>query len=159
MNQIAIIANRSFETDPCGERTPLRILEATLHALSEGRISDAVRQFDECFTFTDHGLDLEFNDRPRLIEFFKKARELFPDTVVEVLSTCEAGDQAIAEWKITAMETVRYGSLPLRRPVSFRGVSVARLRNGKIAEWSDYYDQLCSRRVNLAGYFTEWVEL
>jgi ketosteroid isomerase-like protein len=159
MNQIAITANRSFETDLCGERTPMRILESTLQALSEARTSDVIRQFDECFTFTDHGLDLEFNHRTRLIEFFEKARELFPDTVVEVLSTCEAGDQAIAEWKITAMETVRYGSLPLRRPVSFRGVSVARLRNGKIAEWSDYYDQLCSRRVNLAAYFTEWVEL
>jgi hypothetical protein len=159
MNQIAVIADRNFDTDPCGERTPTRTLESTLQALSEGRTSYAVLQFDECFTFTDHGLDLEFNDRPRLIEFFEKARELFPDTVVEVLSTCEAGDQAVAEWKITATETVRYGSLPLRRPISFRGVSVVRLRNRRIAEWSDYYDQLCSRRVNLAAYFTEWVEL
>jgi hypothetical protein len=44
MNQIAIIADRRFETVPCGERIPTRILESTLQALSEGRTSDAVRQ-------------------------------------------------------------------------------------------------------------------
>src|SRR5262245_55849785 len=66
------------------------ILQSVLDALNEGRISEAVDQFDDHFTFTDHALDLEFTDKSRLIEFFQKTRELFPDTVVEVDSTFNA---------------------------------------------------------------------
>jgi len=36
------------------------ILQSVLDALNEKRISEAVDQFDDHFTFTDHALDLEF---------------------------------------------------------------------------------------------------
>jgi hypothetical protein len=39
-----------------------------------------------------------------------------------------------------------------------QGVSIVRADNGKITDWSDYYDGLTSRRTALASYFTEWVE-
>ena len=66
---------------------PKRFLQSVLAALNEGKISKAVDQFDDHFTFTDHALDPEFTDKGRLVEFFQKTRELFPDTVVEVDST------------------------------------------------------------------------
>jgi hypothetical protein len=44
-------------------------------------------------------------------------------------------------------------------PIRVRGISVVQIRNGKITQWSDYYDQLTSRRYGLAGWFTEWTEL
>ena len=84
------------------------ILQSVLDALNEGRISEAVNQFDDHFTFTDHALDLEFTDKSRLVEFFQKTRELFPDTVVEVDSTFQCGDYVIAEWKLTATQTAPY---------------------------------------------------
>src|SRR5262249_17838419 len=73
------------------------ILQSVLDALNEGRIAEAVAQFDDHFTFTDHALDLEFTDKSRLIEFFQKARELFPDTVVEVDSSFQCGGYVSAE--------------------------------------------------------------
>jgi hypothetical protein len=33
------------------------------------------------------------------------------------------------------------------------------IKNGKIGQWSDYYDQLKSRRYGVADWFTEWIEL
>jgi hypothetical protein len=33
------------------------------------------------------------------------------------------------------------------------------IKNGKISQWSDYYDQLKSRRNGVAAWFTEWIEL
>ena len=75
------------------------ILQSVLDALNEGRISEAVAQFDDHFTFTDHALDPEFTDKSRLIEFFQKTRELFPDTMVEVDSSFQCGDYVSAEWK------------------------------------------------------------
>jgi hypothetical protein len=33
------------------------------------------------------------------------------------------------------------------------------MKNGKISQWSDYYDQLTSYRNSLAAWLTEWVEL
>src|SRR5215510_8571501 len=91
------------------------ILQSVLDALNEGRIAEAVAQFDDHFTFTDHELDLEFTDKSRLIEFFQKTRELFPDTVVEVDSTFQCGDYVSAEWKLTGT-TVPYGSTRFRVP-------------------------------------------
>jgi ketosteroid isomerase-like protein len=35
---------------------------------------------------------------------------------------------------------------------------VVRMRDGKVTEWSDYYDGLASRRTALASYFTDWIE-
>jgi hypothetical protein len=32
------------------------------------------------------------------------------------------------------------------------------LKNGRVTRWSDYYDQLASRRSGLAEVFTEWIE-
>jgi ketosteroid isomerase-like protein len=129
------------------------ILQSVLDALNEERIAEAVAQFDDHFTFTDHALDLEFTDTGRLIEFFQKSRELFPDALVEVDSTFQCGDYTIAEWKLTATQTVPYGI-----PISLRGTSIVRCQNGRITHWSEYYDESRSQRFSLAAFFTEWIE-
>src|SRR5262245_31413884 len=107
----------STDSELVGVRCPQRILQSVLAALSEGKISEVVGKFDDHFTFTDHALDLEFTDKPRVTEFFQKSRELFPDATVEVISTFESGNHAIAEWNPTAEQTVPYGSLKLRLPI------------------------------------------
>jgi hypothetical protein len=117
-----------------------------------------VEQFDEPFTFNDHALALEFTDKPRLTAFFEKSRELFPDSTLEIVSLFESGDHAIAQWKLSATQTVPYGSISCRLPISLQGSTIARVEHGKIVEWSDYYDQSSSRRVSLAAFFTEWIE-
>jgi len=89
----------------------------------------------------------------------KKSREQFPDAKVEVVSTFESGNSAIAEWRVTATEKVAYGSMQVRLPISFSGVSIAQIRNKRIVRWSDYYDQAQSRRIGVATYFTDWIEL
>jgi hypothetical protein len=58
-----------------------------LAALNQGSISGAVDQFADDFTFTDHARGLQFSEKDRLAEFLQKSRQLFPDTVVEVVST------------------------------------------------------------------------
>jgi steroid delta-isomerase-like uncharacterized protein len=135
------------------------ILQSVLDALNEGRIAEAVAQFDDHFTFTDHALALEFTDKGRLVEFFQKSRELFPDALVEVDSTFQCGDYTIAEWKLTATQTVPYyGSMSLRVPISLQGTSIVRCQNGRITDWSEYYDESRSQRFSLAALFTEWIE-
>src|SRR5215468_12222411 len=128
---------------------PQYILQSVLTALSNGKISDALDQFDDDFTFNDHALGLEITDKRRLREFFQKSRELFPDTVVKVVSTFESGDHVIAEWKLSATQTVSYW-IQLQVPISVRGVSIAEIENGRITHWSDYYDEKTSRRMTLA---------
>jgi steroid delta-isomerase-like uncharacterized protein len=130
-----------------------------LAALSDGKITKFVQRFDDDFKFTDHGLNLEFKDKGRLIEFLKKSRERFPDAKVEVVSTSESGNSAIAEWRVTATEKGPYGSMQIRLPISFSGVSIAQFQNERIVRWTDYYDQAKSRRVAVAAYFTDWIEL
>ena len=138
--------------------SPQGILQSVLAGLNEGRISKVVEQFDELFTFDDHALGLEFSDKQRLTEFFQKSRELFPDAAVEVDSTRECGDHAIAEWKLTATESVPFGPVRLRSPISLRGTSIVQIKNGRVIRWSDYYDRVTSRRVSLAAFFEDWGE-
>ena len=151
--------NTSIKSDTAvtAVSNPKYILQSVLTALSHGKISEAVDQFDDDFTFNDQALGLEFTDKGRLSEFFQKSRELSPDAVVEVISTFESGDHVIAEWKLTATQTVPY-LIQLQVPISLPGVSIAEIENGRITHWSDYYDEKKSRRVTLASLFTDWIE-
>jgi limonene-1,2-epoxide hydrolase len=138
--------------------TPQRILRSVLAGLSEGRISEVVAQFSDRFTFNDHGVALEFTDKARLTEFLEKARELFPDTTLEIVSLFEGGDHAVAEWKLAATQTTSYGSIRYRVPISLYGSTIVHVENEKIVQWSDYYDQNSARRISLSAFFSEWVE-
>jgi ketosteroid isomerase-like protein len=139
---------------------PQQILQSALAALNEGRFPEVVKHCDEdgCFKFCDHALALEFTDKARLTEFFEKSRELFPDTTLEIISLFEDGEHAIAEWKLTATQTVPYGSISYRFPISLLGTTVVHVEKGKIVRWSDYYDQSSSRRMSLGALFTDWIE-
>src|SRR5262245_15522864 len=136
------------------------IIESVLTALSNGKISEAVDEFDDQFTFIDQALELEFTDKERLTEFFEKSREAFPHTVVNVNSILECGNHIIVEWKITAnRRQAHLGPQQLQIPISFPGASVVRIENEKITHWSDYYDSNKSWRFSLAAFFKDWVEI
>jgi ketosteroid isomerase-like protein len=138
--------------------TPQQILQSALDALREGNISEVLEQFADDFTFNDHALTLEFTDKPRLTEFFEKSRELFPGTTLEIVSLFGRGEHAIAQWKLSATQTVPYGSTSYRFPISLFGATIVRVQNERIVQWSDYYDQSSSRRMSLGAFFTDWVE-
>jgi SnoaL-like protein len=137
---------------------PLDVLQSVFTALNQGSISRAVDQLADDFVFDDYALDLQFTDKGRLTEFFRKACELFPDTVLELVSTFECGDYAIAEWKLTGTQTESFGSRSYRFPIALHGSTIVQTKHGRVARWSDYYDQLRSRRGPLKAFFEEWIE-
>jgi steroid delta-isomerase-like uncharacterized protein len=128
--------------------------------LQNGKISDATACFAEKFAFKDRGIGLEFKDRERLAEFFQRTRELYPDSSLQTDTILVSGEHVITEWTLkTTITEPFYGGLLRKVPVSLHGASIVRIDNGKITDWSDYYDGLTSRRTALAAYFTEWVGL
>ena len=136
-----------------------KIVLAVISHLNEGNIEDAAAMFADQFSFKDHGIGLEFNAKDRLAEFFRKARELYPDTLVRTETIFVSGQYALTEWTVQAtLIEPAFGNLRQKVPISLHGVSVVLAENGKIKRWSDYYDGLVSRRTALASYFTEWVE-
>jgi steroid delta-isomerase-like uncharacterized protein len=135
------------------------VVFTVLDQVKNGRIDDAIACFAEEFSFKDHGIGLEFTDKERLAEFFQKARELYPDSLLQTDAIFGSGDRVITEWTLQANITeFLYAGLSRKIPVSVRGASIVLIDNGKVARWSDYYDGLTSRRIALASYFTEWVE-
>jgi len=136
-----------------------KIVLAVISHLNKGEIDDALALFAHQFSFKDHGIGLEFNEQDRLAEFFGKARELYPDTLVRTRTIFVSGEHALAEWtvKATLIEPA-FGHGRQKIPISVHGVSVILAKNGRIKRWSDYYDGLAWRRIALASYFTEWVE-
>ena len=139
--------------------SPQRVVSAALKQLNREQIEDAVACFSTDFRYKDHGIGLEFRDKERLTEFFRKTRELYPDYFLQADQTFVSGEHVITQWTLQATITEPfYAGLIRRIPISVSGVSVARTDNGKIADWADYYDGLTSRRTALAAHFTEWVE-
>jgi steroid delta-isomerase-like uncharacterized protein len=153
--QSRILDNASAE-----ETTSARILQIALAALRKGNFVAAADQFNDQFTFTDHALALEFKDKKRLTEFLAKIRECFPDSERRDNTIFTTGDRIITEWTLTATTTEPFLERRLRKvPISLQGISVVQIKNGRISQWSDYYDQLKSRRSGVAAWFTEWIEL
>jgi hypothetical protein len=130
-----------------------------LTRLQNGTIEDAIADFAEDFCFNDRGLGLEFTDKERLLEFFRKERELYPSSSFQINKILVAEDHVIAEWllKYSTKEPF-YGNTVRDVPVLRPGVSLVRTKRGKITEWSDCYDGLISRRTALASHFTDWIE-
>ena len=128
-------------------------------AWRQGNFVKLVDQFNDQFIFTDHALELEFKDKKRLKEFLAKVLELFPDSERKLNTIICSGDRVISEWTLTATHTEAFLGGHLRKvPISVRGVSVVQLKNEKITQWSEYYDQLSSRHYSVATWFTEWIE-
>ena len=115
--------------------------------------------FADQFSFKDHGIGLEFNAKDRLAEFFRKARELYPDTLIQTETIFVSGQHALTEWTVQAtLIEPAFGNWRQKVAISLHVASLVLAENGRIRRWSDYYDGLVSRRTALASYFTEWVE-
>ena len=136
-----------------------RLVLTVISHLNLGNIEDAVALFADQFSFNDQGIRLEFNTKDRLAEFFRKARELYPDMLLQIDTIFVSGDRALAEWTLqkTLLEPF-FGNSKRKVPISLHGASVVLTENGRITSWSDYYDGLISRRTALASHFTEWIE-
>jgi steroid delta-isomerase-like uncharacterized protein len=140
--------------------TQREVVCTVLMHLENGKIGDATACFAEKFEFKDCGIGLEFKNKERLAEFFQKTRELYPDSSLQTDAIFVSGDHVITEWTLkTTITEPFYGGLSRKVPVSLHGASIVRIHDGKITDWSDYYDGLTSRRTALASYFTEWVGL
>ena len=140
--------------------TQREVVCTVLMHLENGKIGGATACFAEKFEFKDRGIGLEFKNKERLAEFFQKTRELYPDSSLQTDTILVSGDHVITEWTLkTTITEPFYGGLSRKVPVSLHGASIVRIDDGKITDWSDYYDGLTSRRTALASYFTEWVGL
>ena len=140
--------------------TPDRILQIALAAWRQGNLVELVDQFNDQFTFTDYALGLEFKDKERLTEFLAKIRERFPDSERRDKTLSSGGEYVVSEWTLTATTTEPFLEGRLRKvPICVQGISVVQIKNGKISQWSDYYDQLKSRRQGVAALFEPWIEL
>jgi steroid delta-isomerase-like uncharacterized protein len=140
--------------------TPDRILQIALAAWRQGNLVELVDQFNNQFTFTDYALGLEFTDKERLTEFLAKTRERFPDSERRDKTLSSGGEYVVSEWTLTATTTEPFLEGRLRKvPICVQGISVVQIKNGKISQWSDYYDQLKSRRQGVAALFEPWIEL
>ena len=134
--------------------SPEEIVRTLACALNEGRIDTAVALFAEGFTLRDHALDLEFNDRSGLADFFRKRRSLFPEVHCHVQSVLVAGNTAVLQWMLEGFAlAATYGQREFKSPVRTSGASIVECECGKIKSWADYYDCSRAQRTPLVTYF------
>jgi hypothetical protein len=131
-----------------------RILQVTLEALKEGDFITALDQFNDEFAFIDHALELEFSAKDRLTEFFAKRRGFFTEFERTDNIVVRGGDRIVSEWFLTAAKPESWKKVP----ICVRGASIVQIENGKITQWSDYYDQLQSGGYGLGTWLTTWFD-
>ena len=135
-----------------------RILNVTLEALKEGDFITALDQFSDEFAFIDHALELEFSAKDRLTEFFAKRRKRFPEFErTDNIVLC-AEDRIVSEWFLTDRKGESVADSWKKVAICVRGASIVRIEDGKITQWSDYYDQLQSGGYGLATWLTTWFD-
>jgi steroid delta-isomerase-like uncharacterized protein len=131
-----------------------------LDAWAAGDIDEVVKQFADDFTFIDHALGLEFKEKNRLREFLVKIREFFPESERTDHTVLRGGDRIVSQWTLTATQNEPFLNGHFRKlKISAQGVSVLRVMDGRIVEWSEYYGQVNSRLSLLASWFTAWCEV
>ena len=139
---------------------PEGVVLTVLAHLRNGEIAAAIARFAEEFAFKDYGIGLQFKDKKRLFELFRKTQELYPKSFLETNAIFVSGDYVIMEWTLQiALSEPFYGGASRKVRVALHGVSIVRTESGKIVDWAEYYDGLTSRRTALAAHFEEWVEL
>src|SRR5215469_3770785 len=74
-----------------------KVVLAVISHVNEGNIEDAVALFADQFSFKDHGIRLELDAKDRLAEFFRKARELYPDSLLQTERTLVSGSNALTD--------------------------------------------------------------
>src|SRR6201993_3634778 len=143
-----------FEQTPQPSVGHERILQVTLEALKEGDFSTALDQFNDQFAFIDHALELEFSAKDRLTEFFAKRRSFFTEFERTDNIVVMGDDRIVSEWFLTAAKPESWKKVP----ICVRGASIVQIENGKITQWSDYYDQLQSGGYGLGTWLTTWFD-
>lgn len=152
--------NNQTAVESTATSSPEQVIRNVLEGRINGQISDVTADFAGEFRFKDNGIGLEFHDTTGLAEFFGKTREFYPDSSIHIDGIFVSEDHVIAEWTFqTTLAEPFFGGQTWKVPVSLQGASIARMENGKITAWADYYDGLTSRRSALAAHFTEWTEL
>jgi predicted methyltransferase len=75
--------------------SPQRVVLAVLRQLNQEQIEDAVACFTTDCRYKDHGIGLEFRDKERLTEFFRKTRKLYPDYFLQADQTFVSAEHVI----------------------------------------------------------------
>ena len=135
-----------------------RVLQVTLDALKQGDFITALDQFSDEFSFIDHALELEFSAKDRLKEFFAKRRALFPEFERTDNIVLSGQDRIVSEWFLVASKRRSLAESWMEVPIYVRGASIVQVENGKITQWSDYYDQLQSGEYGMTTWLTAWMD-
>jgi steroid delta-isomerase-like uncharacterized protein len=100
-----------------------------------------------------HGLSSETGEAVRGPEafkpFFRQFKSAFPDLRVDVVDTVREGDKIAARCEVRGTHTGDgLGIPPTQKPVSFTGILIARIRDGKIVEaWNNFDFQALDRQL------------
>jgi predicted ester cyclase len=82
----------------------------------------------------------EVDGLPAFKDFYRQFRSAFPDIHIQVEDTVSEGDRTVARCHVTATHTgVGLAKAPTGKPVEFRGMTMVRVRDGKIVEsWNNF---------------------
>jgi steroid delta-isomerase-like uncharacterized protein len=104
-----------------------------------------VAKVDEVFAddaiYEDAALGHVMRGRQEIKSFLRENFSAVPDFKVELTRVFSNKDMAACEWIMSGTQTGDYSGLPATgKSFSVRGASVVLLENGKIKNWTDYYN-------------------
>jgi steroid delta-isomerase-like uncharacterized protein len=94
----------------------------------------------------------ELRGPAEFISFFRKFRGAFPDIQVTIEDCITEGDKAAVRCRVQASHTGEgLGIAATGRPVEFEGMSIVRVREGKIVEaWNNFDFMSLNQQIGLS---------
>ncbi|MCU0494713.1 MAG: ester cyclase [Chloroflexaceae bacterium] len=101
------------------------------------------RLFDEVWNGGDlHKTDTLFSDAVPARDFISSFRACFPDITHTVEETISEGERVVMRWRAHGTHQGTWvGIAPTQRVVTFTGITIALVRNGKIERHTTEWDK------------------
>jgi steroid delta-isomerase-like uncharacterized protein len=122
----------------------IQVMKRWFHEVwNEGRVDTVHELFAaDAIAHGQNGGESELHGPHEFVEFVHKIRGAFPDMALSVEDVFGAGDKVVLRWAATMTHTGdALGMPPTGRPVRSRGITIARIVDGKVVEGWDNWDQ------------------
>ncbi len=93
-------------------------------------------------TYEDVAMQASMRGKSEIKKFMEETIAGFPDFHVEQVRSISSDNMIASEWIMSGTHTGDFPGLEATgKPFSVRGASIAIVRDGRIVQWTDYYDR------------------
>jgi steroid delta-isomerase-like uncharacterized protein len=120
-----------------------RILDSVVALWNTGAPDIATRIYTDDCPRIDPNVPPDTRGGPAIARYVTEVRSAYPDFKLEVLDSIAEGDRLAVHWVVTGTHKGDFrGIAPTGKQIRITGMTLARVKDGKLAEDRVYFDRM-----------------